>query len=325
MLEELTAGALALEESQDHYRHTIELNPQVTWTARPDGELDRVAARWQDWTGTSGLGDSWGDAIHEDDLQRTIDAWRTSCATGTGYDVRHRIRMKSGEYRWMRSRAFPRRNPDGTIVGWYGTTEDIDGEKIAEDRQLLLIRELHHRVKNTLATVQAVMGSTARASTSMQEFQEAFSARIAALARTHTLLTGDQWQQVSFRDLFDAELAPYADCRRITLSGPHLELSSDIAVPLGMAIHELTTNAAKYGALSAANGAIEVDWTLRRDAPASVTWCWRETGGPPVRPPTHAGFGTKLLQRVLKQQIGAEVQFRYGSPGLVVEAVIPLP
>lgn len=324
LLEEIQAGAVALRESEDHYRHAVELNPQVSWTARPDGRLDRVAQRWHDWTGTTGLGSSWGDAVHPDDLASSIEAWSLSCRTGIPYEIEHRIRMRSGHYRWMRSRAYPRYRPDGAIVAWYGTTEDIDEERQADERQQLLIRELHHRVKNTLSTVQAVMGSTARTSATIGQFQEAFSARLASLARTHSLLTSDIRQRVGFRHLLEAELEPYTEGDRVSLSGPDIDLPSDIAVPLGMAIHELTTNAVKYGALSSRSGRLVITWTRRRASAAVMGWTWREQGGPTVAPPRHEGFGSKLLQRVLKQQIGADLRFDFLPTGLEVVGDIPL-
>src|SRR5215203_5038519 len=122
-----------LRESEEHYRNAAELNPQVPWTATPDGQLDRVAARWQEWTGTSGLGESWGQGLHPDDLVYTTKAWVRSVTTGVPYDVEHRVKMLSSEYRWARSRAFLRRDPEGRIVKWYGATEDIHERKCAED------------------------------------------------------------------------------------------------------------------------------------------------------------------------------------------------
>ncbi|NBJ13832.1 PAS domain S-box protein [Microvirga arsenatis] len=122
-----------LLEAEDHYRHTVELNPQVTWTARPDGQLDRVAQRWQDWTGTTGLGETWAQAMHPDDLEPSLKVWAHSVATGEPYDIEHRARMRSGEYRWMHSRASPRRGPDGQIIKWYGTTEDIHERRVSQD------------------------------------------------------------------------------------------------------------------------------------------------------------------------------------------------
>jgi PAS domain S-box-containing protein len=122
-----------LREAEEHYRHTVELNPQVSWTARPDGQLDRVAQRWQDWTGTSGLGGTWAEAIHPDDLGPSLEAWNRAFTTGEPYDIEHRARMRDGTYRWMHSRAFPRHGPDGQIIEWYGSTEDISEQRSSQD------------------------------------------------------------------------------------------------------------------------------------------------------------------------------------------------
>jgi PAS domain S-box-containing protein len=132
LLQERARVEAELREIEEHYRHAAELNPQVAWTARPDGQLDRVAERWREWTGTSGLGDTWGLGLHEEDLAFTIAAWRKSVATGQHYDVEHRVRMQAGGYRWARSRAYPRRDEFGRIVKWYGSTEDIHDQKRAE-------------------------------------------------------------------------------------------------------------------------------------------------------------------------------------------------
>lgn len=124
----------ALRESEDHYRHAVELNPEVAWTALPDGQLDRVAERWMDWTGVSGLGSTWGEAIHPDDLEPSIAAWTHSVTTGEPYDIEHRVRLRSGDFEWMRSRAFPRFDDRGAIVKWYGATENIHQRKATEAR-----------------------------------------------------------------------------------------------------------------------------------------------------------------------------------------------
>lgn len=214
---------------------------------------------------------------------------------------------------------------DGSVTGIFVEGSDVTEFVRTRDRQSLLIRELHHRVRNTLATVLAIMGSTARASTSVAEFMAAIEGRISALAKTHSLLTEDEYQTVSFRELLSAELDPYDDGTgsRIVIEGPAVELPSVIAVPLGMALHELTTNAAKHGALAELGGSIHVCWSLR-DAGSTLSWEWIERDGPPVRPPTRQGFGTRLLHHVLKVQTGAQVSVDYAESGLRVQVAIPL-
>ncbi len=195
------------------------------------------------------------------------------------------------------------------------------------ERQRLLIRELHHRVKNTLATVQALLGASARSATSVEAFYAAFSARVVSLAKTHNLLTEDYWQQAPLRDMLMNELGPYNDSEgsRIVLDGPRVDLVGDLAVPTGMAIHELTTNAAKHGALSVPEGRILVHWSVEQGAEGQVLLLdWTERGGPPTEPPTRKGFGSTLLQRVLTVQCQAEIAFDFQPEGLHFTMRAPL-
>ena len=198
---------------------------------------------------------------------------------------------------------------------------EIEDRKQAQTQQSLLIRELHHRVKNTLATVQAVVGATARSALSIDDFYQAFVGRIISLANTHSLLTEAVWQTASLRDIMEKELRPYNDVRaqRITLTGPAVELPSEAAVPIGMAIHELTTNAAKYGALSVSRGKVAVSWeTEPAEEGTRLRLVWVESGGPEVTAPTRQGFGSRLLHRVLATQLNAKVEMDFRPEGLRV-------
>ncbi len=204
---------------------------------------------------------------------------------------------------------------------------EIEERKQAQNQQSFLIRELHHRVKNTLATVQAVVGATARSTSSIDDFYKAFVGRIVSLANTHSLLTEALWQTAPLRDILEKELKPYNDARgeRITLRGPGVELPSEIAVPIGMAIHELTTNAAKYGALSVRNGKVSVTWDVHEgDDGKRLTMTWHERGGPAVSQPERQGFGSRLLHRVLTTQLNAKVDVDYDPAGLRVAIDAPL-
>src|SRR6476469_6970557 len=179
----------------------------------------------------------------------------------------------------------------GKLIGAVNMLVDITDRKYAEEQQALLIRELHHRVKNTLATVQAIMGSTARAVDNIEDFKTALFGRIQSLSKTHLLLADDQ-RAVNFGDILRSELDAFDDGSnaRIVLRGPEVSLSSQLAVSLGMAIHELTTNAAKYGALSVFGGKVEVTWRVTIDATRrTLAFDWIESGGPAVVEPTRKG------------------------------------
>jgi PAS domain S-box-containing protein len=216
---------------------------------------------------------------------------------------------------------------NGELIGAVNMLVDITDRKRAEDQQALLIRELHHRVKNMLATIQAIMGSTARASTTINEFQDAFAGRIASLAKTHAALAEHVLQNVSFRDLLRNELEPYDDgsSKRIVLTGTHLEIESVVAIPLSMALHELTTNAAKHGALSVLGGSVEVTWSVLDGTDPALRFDWIEKNGPRVEAPARRGFGSQLLQRVLTQQVGADATLDYLVDGLRAHFHVPLP
>ena len=219
----------------------------------------------------------------------------------------------------------PLHDDRGRLAGAVNMLVDISERKRAEERQALLLRELHHRVKNTLATVQAIVGSTARASNSIDEFKAALNGRIGALARTHLLLS-EECGAATFADILHNELDAFDDSGRIALNGPDVALPPRLAVALSMAVHELATNAAKYGALSSAGGKLEVTWTIAENGERRMlTIDWVEAGGPPVVAPCRHGFGLRLLDFVLPGQIQARTRIDYPPEGLRVQCVVPIP
>ncbi len=199
--------------------------------------------------------------------------------------------------------------------------------KRSEEHQRLLIRELQHRVKNTLATVQALLRATARSASTVEGFKQVFEARVLSLSRTHDLLVENAWRAASIREILRSELGPYDDGAgtRVLLTGPAVELPAELAVPIGMAIHELTTNAAKYGAFSTPRGWLEVEWDVRgHDGARKLQLWWTERDGPPVEKPSRKGFGSSLIQRLLTTQCRAEIEFAYDRPGLRFQMSVPL-
>ena len=203
----------------------------------------------------------------------------------------------------------------------------IEQKQEVADRQRLLIRELHHRVKNTLANVRAMMGATARSTDSVDGFVRDFSARIVSLAETHSMLTDDYWQTASLQRLLLGELRHYdtPDQPRILLDGPEVALVADIAIPVGMAFHELASNSSKFGSLSTSHGRLDVRWTIDDSGPVrQVNLDWREHNGPEVHPPKRRGFGTILLEKVVAVQCDAKVALHYHPSGLRFTMALPL-
>ena len=221
----------------------------------------------------------------------------------------------------------PIHDETGKLVGAVNMLVDITDRKRAEEQHNLLVRELHHRVKNTLAMVQAITGSTARATDNIEDFKTALFGRIQSLAKTHLLLS-DEERAVSFAHVLRSELGAFDDGshERIVLSGPDVPLTSQLAVSLGMAIHELTTNAAKYGSLSVYGGKVEVNWSVTIGATRrTLSFDWVESGGPPVTLPQRQGFGSRLLAYVLPGQIQARSRIDFASNGVRVHCELPLP
>jgi two-component sensor histidine kinase len=214
------------------------------------------------------------------------------------------------------------------VMSEIGLRREIDRRRKAEDSQQLLIAELHHRVKNTLSTVQALIQLNLRSSPTLAMFRGTIGGRIESLAKTHTLLTSKRWHAIAFRDILNSELDPYRQTERVSLSGPDFDLEAEIATSVGMVIHELTTNAAKYGALSLPSGTIDVHWSLEAipgGAEARVTLSWRERGGPPIEQPGNKGFGSTLIERLIGRQFGGTAKFEFAREGLLFRAAFPVP
>jgi two-component sensor histidine kinase len=211
-----------------------------------------------------------------------------------------------------------------TSVGSIVTLTDITERKRAEEQQTMMVAELNHRVKNILAIVQSVASQTARSSGSMQNFTDAFSGRLKALAIAHDILTQTRWIGIGLSELLAAVLAPYrsADEARVTLAGPAILLPAHTVVPLSMALHELTTNAVKYGALSARRGGIDITWRLNGGIDPSVELIWQERGGPAVK--RGKGFGTRLIDRVVSHDLDGATKFDFDPAGIRVAVTFPV-
>ena len=187
-----------------------------------------------------------------------------------------------------------------------------------------LTRELNHRVKNTLANVLSIMALTRRRASSLDEFADSLDGRIRALSATHDLLTQSEWSTTPIREVVEAEMAPYAQesDTMLDLSGPDVEVAPNDALSLGMAIHELATNAAKYGALSRSGGKVSVAWEKLNEEFARLDW--KETGGPPVAEDRRSGFGTNLIEKIVAHELRNPVDLRFDPAGVTCTLTIPL-
>ena len=202
---------------------------------------------------------------------------------------------------------------------------DLSERKRAEERQKLLLDELNHRVKNTLAIVLAIVAQTSRTATTPQAFHEDLGARLVALSETHNLLTQTAWQGANLRDLIHTELMPHANgaLNRFHFRGQDVHLRPKCAVTLGLVFHELATNAAKYGALSVPNGQVRVAWEVDAEA-ATLHIEWQELGGPHVHVPSRQGFGLRLIERGLGREFPRQVKLEFRSEGVHCSMNLPL-
>ncbi|MCK1344522.1 PAS domain S-box protein [Bradyrhizobium sp. CW11] len=219
----------------------------------------------------------------------------------------------------------PLRDSAGNLVGAVNMLVDITERKNAENAQKVLIDELNHRVKNTLATVQSLANQTARHAGDLQEFLPTFMGRLLALARAHDLLTKRNWQDAPFEKLVHDVIAPVSGGRVVT-GGPHVDLDARMALSITMVLNELLTNAVKYGALSVPNGSVSLTWRIGAgERSRGVLECeWREVGGPPVTPPKRRGFGTRLMERCIEHDLSGEFDLVFEPEGTRCRMVFPV-
>ena len=261
----------------------------------------------------------------QDTDRAVLDRLRTDMEAGRssrGEAVNYRKDGTSFFIEWLIS---PVLEEQGRVAHWVSAQRDVTERKRAEARQRLLLAELNHRVKNTLAAVQSVAAQTARQAETADDFRAAFQSRLMALARSHDMLTEGGWEGTALHEVAQRTMAAYGKApARFSLSGPPLRLVPSAVVTLNLAFHELATNAAKYGALSVPGGRVEVGWTLKtgEDGPV-LAISWREDGGPSVRPPERRGFGSRLIERGLPQEFGAEVTLDFAPAGVACRIRLP--
>ncbi|QIO99143.1 HWE histidine kinase domain-containing protein [Bradyrhizobium symbiodeficiens] len=257
--------------------------------------------------------------LHPDDVDQLRKAVAEFNKGTRAYETEFRILRPDGEVRWCVGTAAATVDDSSRVVRVSGVTVDITERKRAEERQNLLAREVDHRAKNALALAQSIVRLT-RAD-EVKAYVNAVEGRINALARVHTILSLSSWQGAELSRLIDEELAPYSLGGQIVLAGPEVQLMPTTAQTLALALHELFTNSAKYGALSTRSGRLAIGWQVEDQL---LTLNWEETGGPLVMPPKSRGFGTRSLLASVESQLGGQAQFDWRAEGLLCRLEVPL-
>jgi PAS domain S-box-containing protein len=274
----------------------------------------------------TGIGE-WRDYIHPDDQADAKAGFEAVLRRGGDYEAEFRVRRPDGLFRWINTRGRVYLDAAGQASHMVGILHDVTARKEAEEQQRVLLGELNHRVKNTLATVQSIARQTLRASEPAL-FGEAFERRLLALSKTHDLLTRNAWREADFSAIVEQELMPYRreTNDRILVSGPEVLLPARTAINLGLVLHELVTNAAKYGALSVPSGRLELTWRVAAGSAGGpdLVVSWRESGGPAIAEPRRQGFGSRLIERSIEGELGGRIKLEYLSAGLVGLLEIPL-
>jgi len=258
--------------------------------------------------------------IVPDDWERLQVGMDALLRDGEPHQAEFRIRRPNGEVRWCASTAAASQDESGKVMRISGVTMDITERKDAEERQALLAREVDHRAKNAMAIVQSIVRLTK--ADSISEYGSVIEGRIKALSRAHALLSDSRWQGAEMAKLVEEELAPYRSghADRIRISGPKVVLEPTTAQTLALALHELSTNAVKYGALSQVSGRLALNWTL---LPDEIVVTWLESGGPAVEKPKQTGFGAKIITSSIERQLEGKVSFDWRPEGLFCELRAP--
>lgn len=242
---------------------------------------------------------------------------------GSAPNVRWHLH-KEGSRVFIEGSVYSLRQADGTVRGFLKIGQNVTSRKAAEERQVLLTREVDHRAKNALAVVQTMLRLT-RAE-DVGSFVRMVEGRVTALARAQTLLAEERWDGAALHAMLRGELAPFLTGQQVSLDGPPTMLPPGTAQPLAMVVHELATNAVKHGALSVPEGRVSVSWYLDSGrAAALLRLRWVETGGPPVAaPPSQRGFGSRVLEGTIRRQLRGAMVLSWDTAGLICEMEVPL-
>jgi PAS domain S-box-containing protein len=300
------------------------------FTTLTDLSVHDLTQNFYDITGLAsgtGLVGGWEALLHVDDRAEHQRRWRAAAQQGGVFEQEHRLRTAAGVWRWFLCRAVPQHDAAGEVICWFGSSVDIDQRRRAELRQRYLLAEVQHRAKNILAVVRSLLSRTLESAVGLDDFAAHLSGRIAALARTQTALGRTIAGTMGLEELVLQEVVAQGGQLRdqVMIEGPPVMLADKMAETMGLALHELTTNALKFGALSVANGRVRVAWDLVIDPaeptqPGRLRLMWEETGVKITTPePARRGFGCEMIERGLPYELGARTKLQFRPRGLRCE------
>ncbi|MBE7201229.1 MAG: PAS domain-containing protein [Parafilimonas terrae] len=330
--QEVERRTLALTRSQDRMRFIMKAGRFGSWT------LDLADMRL---VASDVCKENFGRDVHDpfgyedliasivpEDQGRMRAAVQDSISQHTDYDIEYRIQTPKGEVRWLQIRGQTFYDVDGQPLSMAGVSIDITERKRGEEHRALLAAELNHRVKNSMATMQSIAHQTLSNAASLADARTTLDARLLSLATAHDVLTRESWDGATLAEIAEGALQPFRqrNGKRFKIGGPHVRLSPRQALAFVMALHELATNAVKYGALSSRAGRIDLSWDVVGDArPERLLVRWEELGGPPVALPQRKGFGSRMIERALAAELGGTADIDYRPRGLVCTVEAPLP
>ncbi|MDR7192390.1 sensor histidine kinase [Luteimonas terrae] len=288
-----------------------------------DALLAMWGMTWEEAAGKTCLEvgyEPWHAAMHDEEIERVI---ATRAPVRGDVPFPHRVKgVRIYDYIFT-----PVIGADGEVEAIAGSTRDVTDRRMHEEHLELLVNELNHRVKNTLSTVQSLVRQTLGTADDLEDGGSRIESRLLALSRAHDVLTRENWHSADMQDIVAGVIAPYesAPGTRFKISGPACRLTPQRALALAMALHELASNAVQYGALSRDSGEVHISWDCTHAGEgAAMAFTWRESGGPQVQAPTRRGFGSRLLERGLRNDLGGEVELAWAPDGVVFRATAPL-
>ena len=329
-------GLEALRQSEIRFRTLVEGMPQLVWKAMDGGKWTWASPQWIEYTGLSEEASrmiGWLRAYHPDDWAHAKAAWAKAEA-GQPLRINGRIwHEKEKRYRHFQTRAAAARDDNGHVIEWLGTSTDVDDIVQLQEHQQVLVAELQHRTRNLMAIVQSVMMRTLRGSSDLKDFRTEIDHRLAALARVQGLLSRrEEGQRVTFDMLLREELSAHValdergNAPQVSISGPHgVSLRSGMVQTFALALHELATNAVKYGALSRPSGHLDVNWELLDGDHPRLKVDWLERGVDDITAnATKSGYGRELIERALPFQLGAKTEYEFGPEGVRCSIELPV-